>query len=234
MPVQVNEKKFVQFDYNPDYLKGKWEHLIFDPTNAIKKTDIETLKPKTSIKLDGGNVIKSKSKVIITNKIIKENPGWDEIDLINEIRELFEVDTVIIFPRVPYEYTGHADGILRFVDENTVLINDFKDQSESYMKKIEKTLQKYHLNPILFPYAPSNEKNSDGDYTAKGVYINYSHIGNLIILPTFDQSEDDLAYNKIKDVYPSPLYKIETIDSRQISDGGGVLNCITWNICKSH
>ena len=230
MPIQVAEDKFVQFIYNPGYFQGKWEHLIFDPGPVTKSIGIETL--KTNIKIDGGNIIRSKDKVILTDKIFRENLEYDEKDLVNDIRELLEVETLIIFPRVPWEATGHADGILRFVNEDTVIINDFKDQSNTYMNAIDKTLKKYHFNAIRFPYEPSASKNKYGDYTAKGVYINYLHIGNLIILPTFGQKEDESAFNKLQKVFPT--VKIETINSNQISEDGGVLNCISWNIYKNN
>ena len=70
------------------------------------------------------------------------------------------------------------------------------------------------------------------EWTAKGCYINYAQIGNLIIFPKFNINEDGNALKKIKELYPEPECHIETIDSNLIAKGGGVLNCLTWNIYK--
>jgi agmatine/peptidylarginine deiminase len=60
--------------------------------------------------------------VILTDKVVVENPSLSKAKLLSELRELFEIETIIIIPRDPLDFTGHADGMVRFVDEDTVLI----------------------------------------------------------------------------------------------------------------
>src|SRR5271157_4880624 len=75
MPVQVSKNEFVQFKYFPDYLNAKkWRKTISDISAICKSIG---LKPKVSdIKIDGGNVVRSKTKAIMTDKIFKENPEY--------------------------------------------------------------------------------------------------------------------------------------------------------------
>ena len=72
-------------------------------------------------------------------------------------------------------------------------------------------------------------KNPD---SAIGAYINFLHIGNLIVLPVFEieGNRDDDAQELMHELYPK--HKIETIQVNEIAVKGGVLNCISWNILK--
>ena len=53
---------------------------------------------------------------------------------------------------------------------------------------------------------------------------------NVIIFPTFQQTEDELVLKKFEELFPG--YSIATVDSNDIADDGGILNCITCNILK--
>ena len=50
----------------------------------------------------------------------------------------------------------------------------------------------------------------------------------VIIVPLFGEGENRDAMNKLIELYPDNF--IQRIDSREIAEESGVLNCITWNI----
>ena len=79
MPVQIDEKTLLQYRYDPDYLKTKeHEKSRSDVDQVIAQNGIKDLgfeiRPSNLI-LDGGNVIASKDKVILTEKVFTENLG---------------------------------------------------------------------------------------------------------------------------------------------------------------
>lgn len=223
MPVQVEKNKFIKFEYEPDYLQNN--NFILTQTDTKVVCRAIGLKPLDSkIRIEGGNVIKSKDWVILTDKIFKENPDFEKKDLISELENLFEVK-VIIVPQDPDDFTGHADGIVRHYDKDTVLINRYRPNDKGFQKQLIKNLKNQGLRTIEIPYNPYN--NIDYD-VADGFYINYLQMMNFILLPTFDKKEDDEAYRQFEQLFPRQV--IETIDSREVSRDGGVLNCITWNI----
>ncbi|GAB6044508.1 hypothetical protein JCM11957_01060 [Caminibacter profundus] len=77
----------------------------------------------------------------MTDKIFSENPSIERNKLIEKIKNLLEVDELIIIPKQPWDMFGHTDGLIRFIDENTVLVNDLSLESRSYTKsKISKFL----------------------------------------------------------------------------------------------
>jgi len=226
MPIQIRTNKFVKFVYNPNYLKSKTlQKTISDVDVICQQIGIETA--KSTIKLDGGNVIKGHNKAILTTRIFIENTAYNPKRLKDELSNLLEVDQIIIVPEHPHDFTGHADGLIRFIDDKTVLINDFSKGEHKYNEALECSLIKAGLNFVKIPYNPYWNKLS---YDAKGIYMNYLQMKNVIILPVFNLAEDEVVAKQFERIFSN--YKIETILSNEIALQGGILNCITWNIKK--
>lgn len=224
MPVQVRRKEFVQFVYNPDYLQTKEDIKSISDTETIcKKIGIETI--KTNIQLDGGNVVKSSNKVIMTDKIFKENCSFAKASLIKELEALFETDQLFFVPKQQYDYTGHSDGMLRFIDNDTLLVNDYQKESKWFREAFGRAIRKTGMNTIVLPYNPYENKSDD---EANGTYINYLQMKKTVIVPVFNLKEDEAAVRKIEDVFKGN--RIVTIEANEIAKDGGVLNCISWNI----
>jgi hypothetical protein len=63
-------------------------------------------------------------RCIVTDKVLRENPNFGKDELLKVFRERLHVDDVIVIPKEPYDVVGHADGVVRFLDEGTVAINE--------------------------------------------------------------------------------------------------------------
>ncbi len=227
MPVQVGENYFVQFLYDPDYLKpAKWHKTISDVDSICKSINISPV--KSDIRIDGGNVVKSPHSVIICDKVFRENPGIKEKQLIKDLYALFQVDKIFFVPQDPHDFTGHADGMVRFLNEKTVLINDLSNESPTFQLSFRLALHNAGLEYIEIPYCPDMSSND----SAKGLYLNYLQMKDVIIVPTFGIKEDDIAVRQLEDLFDG--FTVRTVDSNEIASQGGVLNCISWNIksCK--
>lgn len=232
MPIQVSEKEFVQFKYFPDYCLTH-EHvgkLTIQGELGYNLPDGASIKHVDLI-VDGGNIVKSKNKAIMTKKVFKENKNRLEKSVIKMLKKALKVDEIFFIPIQPYDYTGHADGMVRLIDDNTLLVNDYSKETSSWRKEFENAIKQIGIEPIELPYAYS-DKNEEGDWKADGCYINYLQIGDLIIFPQFNLNQDGEALSKIKKLYSEPNFHVEPIDARLIANDGGVLNCITWNIHK--
>lgn len=134
---------------------------------------------------------------------------------------------------------SHSDGVVRFLDINTVLVNDFSSvsnkkfrESKSYLNRFFGSLGKCGLNIIQIPYSPVDEIGEDDMPVALGIYINYLETNRYVFLPQFGEGFEEKDHEAIK-VF-SALFKrvnktVVPMDSRSIALKGGVLNCITWN-----
>lgn len=226
MPIQITKKKFVKFIYKPDYLcSGRWLNTITEVYDIAHKLKINY--SKADIIIDGGNLIKSETSIILTDKIFRENPHYSKKNLLFTLQELFEVEKIIVIPTEKEDYVGHSDGMVRFINNETVLINDYSKTDKALHKEIRNRFLKEKLN-IEYLVLANNYAINDDD--ASGYYINYLETEKNIFLPVFNFKEDEIALKQLKNCYPNK--KITSIISNEIAVKGGVLNCITWNIKK--
>ncbi|MBC7124023.1 MAG: agmatine deiminase family protein [Bacteroidales bacterium] len=224
MPVQVTVDKFVQFVYNPDYLQSrKWLKTIPDVESICNSIRLNRI--KSNIVLDGGNVIKTTDKVIMCDKIFLENSNYSRRQLSDKLKELFEIDKLFFVPQQPKDFTGHADGMVRFLDNNTVIINDYSKEKPEFQRAFKIALDNAGLDYIEIPYNPYGNKTNG---QANGIYINFLQMQNTVIVPTFGIREDDIAVRQFEQLFRGQ--QIATIDSNEVANNGGILNCITWNI----
>lgn len=224
MPIQKELKKFVRFVYNPTYLQTKkYLKTISNVDEICAEIGIETC--KTDIIVDGGNVIRWTNKVIMTDRVFKDNPTYDRKQLIRELYELLQIDKIYFVPEQPGDFSGHSDGMVRFIDENTVIINDYHREKEWFYRAFEIAIHNTGLDYIKIPYNVYDNKSYD---QANGDYINYLQIENTVIIPTFGIKEDDKAVKQLETIFAGQT--IATVDSCEIANDGGILNCITWNI----
>lgn len=235
MPVQISEKEFVQFVYRPfDYYKPKEYKFIPNPIVVALESGLEPAIGRITysrIILDGGNVIRASDKVIITDKVIEDNLYQfhdNPIAIMDELEYTLKCK-VIIIPRYPLEKTGHADGLIRFIDDSTVIINAIPDdEDQDWLRKFENILNKHNLN-----YSSRVKCEVDADAEdALGLYINFLQLDHQIIVPRFDKKKDD--EQAMKDVQKAvdndSGFIIKQMYAGDIAMEGGVLNCATWTI----
>ena len=224
MPVRLESGKLIQFRYEPSYLMedSKYEAIRSDVQDVCKQNNIS---PQVSnINLDGGNVLICDGRAIISNRVFSENPDIDKESLIKELSSLLECE-IIIIPAINDDFTGHADGMVRFVDRNTILGNDRAKEYKYWRDGISDVLAQYHLNYIDVPFFEDKGDRKHKD-SAIGVYVNFLELNNLIIAPVFNREMDREAIDVLKKAFPHK--PIETIDYSDVALEGGLLNCTTW------
>lgn len=224
MPVQINKEEFVQFKYNPDYLQGnRWRQTISDVDGVCRSIGLPT--KKSPLVVDGGNVVKASNKVIMCDKVFHENKHLPEKEVIRRLKEALQTENLFFVPWDTNDFTGHADGMVRFVDEDTVLINDYSKEEPKFQRCFRMALHNAGLNWIELPYHPANDPKL---ISAKGLYLNYLQMKQAVIVPAFNTKHDDKAVAILEQVFKSQT--VRTVHSNEPAKEGGVLNCITWNI----
>lgn len=225
MPIQTPSGKLIQFKYDPSYLKKneEWESSRSDVKEVCKLNNIDA--QFSDINLDGGNVLICDGRAIISDRIFSENPDRDRDELVKELSQLLECE-IIIIPAENDDMTGHADGMVRFVNRNTILGNNLEAEYKYWRERMQKVIEKYNLKYINMPFF--EPKDSKHPLSAVGIYVNYLEVNNLIVLPVFGRDEDKQAVDIIQNAFPDRI--IETIDYNDVAFEGGLLNCTTWVI----
>ena len=223
MPVQTESGKFIQFKYNPSYLKGnkEWEESRSDVEEVCRMNNIHA--QSSDINLDGGNVLICEGRAIISDRIFSENPQKSKQELIDKLGKLLECEIIIIkaLNSKDEDFTGHADGMVRFVDKYTILGNRLADDYKYIQEDRRKIIEKYNLTYIDVPFFTTDNHDS-----AIGVYLNYLEVNDLIVVPVFGRNEDKQAVDIIQKAFPNKV--IETINYNEVAMEGGLLNCTTW------
>lgn len=243
MPVRSSKGSHLLFNYDPGYLDYNKYREKKTPRSSIiamlgqlgiSFEDIQ------DIKIDGGNVVGCGGKVIMTDMIFKEN-GIDKKDRLGQdrlrerLKDLFQSE-VIIIPHQPGDILGHSDGILRFLNPETVLVNNFSSvttkESKNFLDNLYGTVGGAGLNIVHVPYAPVKGTGKENMPLAYGFYINYLETSELIFLPQFGnefRDRDNEAVEVFSGIFKTVGKRVIPVDSGHIANSGGVLNCITWN-----
>lgn len=174
MPAYSNGH-YVSYVYNPDYLQNeKKKKYITDNVEEVFDFSNDSV-IKTKLVIDGGNVILCGDKVIMTDKIFNENSSHSKEEVIAEIERVFSAKLVVI-PWDKEEEYGHADGMVRFVSDNHVLINQYKDIDPGFRQKLIDALSPYFSEISELEYGKASSSQSWS-------HINYLQVDNYIFVP---------------------------------------------------
>ena len=220
MPVKTKSGKYISFRYEPSYLAADLQlrtdfKADIAPHFALPIT-------YSDINLDGGNVVfsPSRSKAVITDRVFSENPGYAKSALLTELGELLEAEIIIIPSLTPrYDMTGHADGVVRFIDEDTA-IGNASPYKTGYEYRVKTALKERGISVMDFPYFDSGYK------SAVGSYLNFSETEKHIFLPVFGDVRDETAVKRAREVFGK---EIIAVNIKGIAEEGGGLNCISWD-----
>ena len=218
MPAYSNGH-YVSYVYNPDYLQNeKDKKYITDNVEDVFDLSNDSV-TKTRLVIDGGNVIMCGDKVIMTDKIFVENSGFSKEEVVAEIERAFSAKLVVI-PWDKEEEFGHADGMVRFVSDNHVLINQYKDIDPEFRQKLIDALSPYFSEISELEYGKASSSQS-------WAHINYLQVDNYIFVPQLGIMTDKLALEQISKVFPTS--KVVPVEVKGIVKNGGALNCVSWN-----
>lgn len=118
--------------------------------------------------------------------------------------------------------------MLRFINEDTVLISGFYEQVDlKFRISLLKPLEKAKLN---IEWLRCVQKESESNIA----YINFMQTNDLIFVPSLNRKEDEneKAFESISAYFYeySKKGQIKKIEMTEIVRKGGALNCISWTI----
>lgn len=227
MPLQRESNTFIEFSYNPDYLLHKGlERYITDGAEVLMNINGKATSIKTSLKIDGGNVViavnkNGKRMAIMTEKVFYENDSEKRKETEQELKSLFGIDCELLFlPWDIYDVCGHTDGIVHPISKGQLLVN--LRLYEQYIANEMRRRLSEHFNLIELPLSDYHE--------LSWTYINMVRTRDFIAIPSVRKPITDReAFNFVKSLYPQYGDRIIQIDTRHISEKyGGSLNCMAW------
>jgi agmatine deiminase len=225
-PLQATNTSFLKFRFRPDYLRGRYRRLITGNEVCEQMKDLGDFM-FSGIVLDGGNVVASRDTIIVTCKLFRENPRQEVMKVRSELAHLLQVRQCIVISAEPGDPIGHSDGVVRFLGDNTAVINDYSRVDPAYGKRLERTLKKHGLQVATIPHF-REPRIIDGIPSAVGNYANFLRVGNLLLVPTYGHQKDDHACATLQRLCPEA--EVIPVECTALAREGGVLNCVAWPI----
>jgi len=137
---------------------------------------------KSDLILDGGNAVENyHGKVIVTDRFLQDNK-LSKSDAISKLKALLKVEHVAVIPSDDPEGLAHADGMLMFVDENTLVINRYDEPfRSSVLDELNNAFPDIKIVEIDVEF---DTEVWDEDFpSACGIYTNALISKNYIYLP---------------------------------------------------
>lgn len=239
------------------------DHLYY-PWDDDEKLDEQLAKflnypiKKSPITTEGGNMIGDGNGTlfVVEDAMVNpnRNPGMSKEEVEKSLKESTGCQQIIWIPRgLDFDETGgHADNILSFVNQNTLLLSWTDDkENEHYdrVREIEPYIknarnikgEKYNIIHLPVPKITSRNKEDcegivavDGSFPRKigdkvlNTYVNIIIANGVVVLPKFGLPEDEEAYRIVKEAFKGR--EVVQIDGKEASLGGGGFHCLSKHI----
>jgi agmatine/peptidylarginine deiminase len=178
---------------------------------------------------DGGNVVDDYAgNVVVSKKFLRDNHISEE-QARQKLRELTGANNVAFIEADEQGGLEHADGVVSFIDTNTLMINSYP-QDPKYSLQLKADLQRglpgVKILEIVTPYDGS--KIFDQRFgSACGLYTNALVTPERIYFPQFGIPEDELALSQVK---AATTREVVPVPSPRICQMGGGVRCMSWQI----
>jgi len=183
----------------------------------------------SNLLIDGGNIVDDyNGKVVATTRFMEDNNLTYERAKQELMYLLGATQVAIVEP--DEDVLAHADGMLSWIDENTLLVNDYSDDTV-FRNLIINELKSSFPNttiievPVVFTENPPGEW--EGFESACGINLNATVTFNCIYVPVFNMAHDEEVIDIITE---NSTKKVIEINAEGVCAMGGSVRCLTWQL----
>lgn len=223
----VLPSKQIKFKFSPSYHRKQTSRQIDNSfENWFRENGLD-YQSKSNIILDGGNVVDNAggTRVIITDRILQDNPTLTKSIAKEQLKELLGVNEVAIIREPPDDTTGHADGLVTWPMDNKIIL---LKSNGSIHREIVRELKESFPGVEIIEIADHIPNTRWRDYSsAQNCFVNCLVTDQYIYMPTF---------NDIYDTEMLQLFQLHTnktvvpIRTEMVAMMGGSVRCLTWQI----
>lgn len=219
--------------------KDPYEYSERIPAEVAKATGMPFVQLNRKIHLEGGALeVDGKGSLIATRSSIlnaNRNPGMSQAEAEGLFTTYLGATHFIWLDGVAgLEITDmHIDFLARFGENNTIITMSREDLSISDLS--EKDINTLYSaknrdgEPYSYTALPLTKKNVVTTYGKdlgfQGSYVNYYISNDKVLVPTYNDPNDEVALSIIQQLYPTR--RAVGIDSRNLYANGGMIHCVT-------
>jgi len=240
---ETNDLNILNFTFNawgnkfPSEKDNKITEILFNQM-VLNANSIDTL----DFVLEGGSIDSDGSGILLTTEQCllnkNRNPDLSKAQVEKVLREKLNTKKILWLSEgliLGDDTDSHIDMLARFTDSNTIVYASCADKNDDHyhpLLKMKKQLEKltdidgqtYKLHALPIP---SPILDQDG-LRLPASYANFLIINNAVLLPVYDDSNDEVAENVLKSCFPDR--EIIKIDARSAITQGGSLHCLTMQL----
>ncbi len=169
----------------------------------------------------------------LLSKVQERNPGFTRQDYAEVFREYLGVTNVLWLKNgiAGDDTHGHVDDLARFVSPSTVVAiveADSKDANYAPLQEnlaLLKTMQDQDGKPLQVETLPMPAPVYFDDFRLPASYANFYIANRLVLVPTFNDSNDRVALNTMSRLFPNR--EVVGIPCRDLVLGLGTIHCMT-------
>jgi len=212
--------------------------------NAMSRiTGLECLEPRRAsserIVLEGGRIeVNGEGLILVTEEwllgdVQVRNPGMTRVDYERVFADWLGATRTIWLGEgcVGDDTHGHVDDVARFVSADTIVVaveedprDENHERSVDNLKRLEHATREVHrqLRIVTLPFPRPVVMNGE---RLPASYANFYIANGVVIVPTFNDSNDRLALNTLASVMPTR--RVIGIHAVDLVWGLGTLHCLT-------
>lgn len=183
----------------------------------------------TDLLNDGGNYVDDGAgHAIVSRKFLRDN-GLNEAAGRRALHLVAGVDHVAFIEADEQGGLEHADGVVAFVDVNTVIVNaypDDPDYAQALHADLRRGLPGVRIHEIVAPYDGSQIVDARFG-SACGLYTNALVTSDRVYLPQFGIPEDRIAMEQVQAITSKEVVPVQ---SGQVCAMGGGVRCLSWQL----
>lgn len=198
-------------------------------TLAELATDADLTIQATNLLNDGGNFVDDYAgNAVVSRKFLRDN-GLSEEKGRTALQQLTGITKVAFITADEQGGLEHADGVVSFIDTNTVIINSYPEEpayARQLRHDLERGLPGVTIHEIVTPYDGS-EIYDERFGSACGLYTNALVTPERIYFPQFGIPEDTKALAQVR---AATSREVIPIQSSQVCQMGGGVRCMSWQL----
>lgn len=229
----------VIIDWNYNAWGGKYPPWDLDELTARRigeRLQIRSIRP--NLILEGGAIEGNGAGTIMTTESCLLNPnrnaGATREFMETTLNKWMQAENIVWIPGhgiIGDDTDGHIDQVARFVDQHRVLVAapyhpdapeaaDLRANLEAVAAGFNSAGRRLDAIPLVMP----QPKYLDGN-RLPACYCNYYLANEAVIVPTFDDPNDDAALQMLQECYPDRI--IVGVDAIDLIWGLGAFHCMT-------
>jgi agmatine deiminase len=239
---QTGEVAFNHFQFNgwAKYSNHKKDAAVVAKANQkLKQRLWQPQHNGRRVVLEGGSIdVNGRGTLLTTeecllSKVQERNPGFTKEDYAQVFREYFGVTNVLWLKNgiAGDDTHGHVDDLTRFVNPTTVVTiveNDSNDANYAPLQEnlaLLKTMKDQGGAPLRIETLPMPAPVYFDGQRLPASYANFYIANKLVIVPTFNDSNDRVALDTLASLFPDR--EVVGIACRDLVLGLGTLHCMT-------